>query len=48
MCEGRASFAVDHNGVKGACSGREVLPVSLLMRPRLDHGRSCEWVIGFL
>ena len=44
MCEGRASFTVDHDGVEGACSGREVLPVGLLMRPRLNHGQSCEWV----
>ena len=44
MCEGRALFAVDHDGVEGACGGREVLPVGLLTRPRLDCGRSCERV----
>ena len=38
------SFAVDRDGVKGACGGREVLPVSLLMRPRSDRGQSCERV----
>ena len=46
MCEGRASFAVDHDGVEGACGGHEVLPVGLLMRPRSDRGRSCERVNG--
>ena len=46
MCEGRASIAVDHDGVEGACSGREVLPVGLLTRPRLDRSWSCEWVTG--
>ena len=40
------SFAVDRDGVKGACGGCEVLPVSLLMRLRSDHGRSCERVSG--
>ena len=46
MCEGSASFAVDCDGVEGACGGHEVLLVSLLMRPRSDRGRSCEWVTG--
>ena len=47
MGEGSASIAVDRDGVEGACGGREVLPVGLLTRPRLDRGRSCERVIGF-
>ena len=46
MCEGRASFVVNHDGVEGACGGREVLPIGLLTRPRLDHGQSCERVNG--
>ena len=46
MCEGSASIAVDCDGVEGACGGREVLSISLLMRPRSDCGRSCERVIG--
>ena len=46
MCEGSASIAVDRDGVEGACGGREVLPVGLLMRPRSDRGRSCERVNG--
>ena len=44
MCEGSALIVVDRDGVEGVCGGREVLPVSLLMRPRSDHGRSCERV----
>ena len=44
MCEGRASIAVDRDGVEGACGGREVLLVGLLTRLRLDRGQSCEWV----
>ena len=44
MCEGSASFAVDRDGVEGACGEREVLPVGLLTRPRSDRGRSCERV----
>ena len=48
MCEGSASFAVDHDRVEGACGGREVLPVGLLTRPRSDRGRSCERVNGLL
>ena len=46
MCEGSASIAVDRDVVEGACGGREVLPVGLLMRPRSDRGRSCERVNG--
>ena len=46
MCKGRASFVVDRDGVEGACGGREVLLVSLLMRPRSDRSRSCERVTG--
>ena len=37
-------IVVDHNGVEGACGGREVLPISLLTRPGSDHGWSCERV----
>ena len=44
MCEGSASFAVDRDGVEGACGEREVLPVGLLTRPRSDRSRSCERV----
>ena len=44
MCKGSASIAVNHDGVEGACGGREVLPVSLLTRLRSDCGQSCEWV----
>ena len=44
MCEGRASFMVNRDGVEGACNEYEVLPVGLLTRPRLDRGRSCERV----
>ena len=46
MCEGSASIAVNRDGVEGARGGREVLSISLLMRPRLDRGRSCERVTG--
>ena len=46
MCKGRASFAVDRDGVEGAGGGCEVLPVSLLMRLRSDRSRSCERVTG--
>ena len=46
MCEGSASFAVDRDGVEGACGGREVLPIGLLTRLRSDRGRSCERVTG--
>ena len=46
MCEGRVSIAVDRNGVEGACSGHEVLLISLLTRLGSDHGRSCKQVIG--
>ena len=46
VCEGRASFAVNHNGVEGVCDEHEVLLISLLMRPGSDHGQSCEWVTG--
>ena len=48
MCEGRVSIAVDRGGVEGACGGREVLLVGLLTRPRLDRGRSCEQVNGYI
>ena len=48
MCEGSASITVDRNVVEGACGGREMLPVGLLTRPRLDCGWSCERVTGFL
>ena len=48
MCEGRALFAVDRDGVEGVCGRREVLSISLLTRPRLDRGRSCERVNGHL
>ena len=44
MCKGSALITVDRDRVEGACSGREVLPVGLLTRPRLDRGRSCERV----
>ena len=44
MCKGRALIAVDHDGVEGACGGREVLPVSLLTRLRSDRGQSCKWI----
>ena len=44
MCEGRASFAVDRDGVEGACDEHEVLSISLLTRPRSDRGRSCKRV----
>ena len=44
MCEGSASIAVDRDRVEGVCDEREVLPVGLLTRPRLDRGRSCERV----
>ena len=47
MCKGSALIAVDHDGVEGACGGREVLSIGLLMRPGLDRGRSCKWVIVF-
>ena len=46
VCEGSVSIAVNRNGVEGACSGREVLLIGLLMRPRSDHGRSCKQVTG--
>ena len=44
MCKGRVSFAVDYNGVEGACGEPEVLQIGVLMRLGLDHGQSCEWV----
>ena len=44
MCEGSVSIAVNRDVVEGVCGGREVLPVGLLTRPRLDHGQSCERV----
>ena len=44
MCEGSALIVVNCDGVEGACGGCEVLPVGLLMRPRLDHGQSCKRV----
>ena len=44
MCEGSASIAVDRDRVEGVCDEREVLPVGLLTRPRLDRGWSCERV----
>ena len=44
MCKGSALITVDCDGVEGACGGREVLPVSLLMRPRSDRSRSCKRV----
>ena len=46
MCEGSVSIAVDRDGVEGACDGREVPLIGLLMRPRSDRGRSCEQVNG--
>ena len=46
MCEGRALFMVNHNGVEEACGGYEVLLISLLIRPGLDCGQSCKWVTG--
>ena len=46
MCEGRASFAVNHDGVEGACSEHEVLPIGSLTRLGSDHGWSCKWVSG--
>ena len=46
MGEGSASIVVDRNGVEGACSGREVLLVGLLTRPRSDRSQSCERVTG--
>ena len=48
MCKRSASIVVNCNGVEGVCSGCEVLLVSLLMRLRLDCGRSCKRVTGFL
>ena len=44
MCEGRASFMVNCNGVEEVCSGYEVLPIGLLTRPGLDRGWSCKQV----
>ena len=46
MCEGRALFTVDHNGVEGACNEHEVLSIGLLMRLGSDRGQSCERVIS--
>ena len=47
MCKGSVSIVVDCDGVEGAYGGREVLSIGLLMRPRLDCGRSCEQVTRF-
>ena len=44
MCEESASITVDRDGVEGACNECEVLSISLLTRPRLDHSRSCKQV----
>ena len=46
MCKGSALIMVDRNGVEGACNEHEVLSISLLTRPRSDHGQSCERVNG--
>ena len=46
MCKGSALIAVDCNGVEGACGGREVLSIGLLMRLRSDRGQSCKQVSG--
>ena len=44
MCERRASFAVNCNGVEGACDEHEVLLIGLLTRLGSNCGQSCEQV----